>query len=289
MTNKIVLRSIEQFMAGYKPAYRSIMPLFLGNAQQYSVEAGKIDFKRAETVGDIRSKMIGPKDTEMHQIHSKEGTKTFKKYFFGAQYIQSSLQDTQGYEDVVAQVLDEHNKQSDELFLTGEGTSNGTQQNNGLFYSSDANYVTNSSYEVQKDANGEHLSDLYAKVMELMQTADQIDGRKLIMFYGANVVGKVNGMFQLTSQPFRSVLQGALPAGASQAVMPSAITPASSHGLIIVNLDQVKLHYTLLPAIKGQGVNEEKMYAWTNFLMGSSMLEVLASGAVTRQPLTFEA
>jgi hypothetical protein len=38
---------------------------------------------------------------------------------------------------------------------------------------------------------------------------------------------------------------------------------------MIVNLDQVKLHYTALPKLKAQGVNEEKMYSWHNFIMGS--------------------
>jgi len=289
MTNKIALRSIEEFMTGYKPAYRSIMPLFLGNAVKYSVEVGKVDFKRAETIGDLEAKIVSPKDSELHMIGSKESTKTFKKYFLGAKYVQSNLQDTKGYEDVVAQVLDQHNKQSDALMLTGGGTSDGSVLNNGLFYSGDDNHVTNSSYEVQKDANGEHLADLYAKVMQLLLEADQVDGRKLVMFYGANVTAKVTGMFGLTNVPFTKALQDGMPAGYSQAIMPSAITPASSHGLLLVNLDQVKLHYSLLPGIFGQGVNEEDMYAWTNFLMGSSMLEVLASGAVTKQPLTFEA
>lgn len=61
MTNKIALRSVEEFLLGYKPSYNPILPLFLNNAQAYTVEAGKIDFKRADTVGDIRAKMVGPK------------------------------------------------------------------------------------------------------------------------------------------------------------------------------------------------------------------------------------
>lgn len=288
MTNKIALRSVEEFLIGYKPAYNPILPLFLSNAQQYTVEAGKIDFKRADTVGDIRAKMVGPKDTEMHQIHSKEGTKTFKKYFFGAQYIQSQLQDTKGYEDVIAQVLDEHNKQSDELFLLGEGTSASTMTNNGLFWSADANYTLKTSYEVQKDAAGVHLADLYSKVVSIVQEADEVDGQKLVMVYGSDMIAKYNGLLTDTSSALSKVLTDALP-GIAFAKMPSAITPASTNGFIVVNLDQVKLHYTLLPAIKGQGINDEKMYAWTNFLMGSSMLEVLASSGVIRQPVTFEA
>jgi hypothetical protein len=288
MTNKIALRSVEEFLLGYKPAYNPILPLFLNNAQAYTVEAGKIDFKRADTVGDIRAKMVGPKDTEMHQIHSKEGTKTFKKYFFGAQYIQSQLQDTKGYEDVIAQVLDEHNKQSDELFLLGEGTSASTMLNNGLFWSADGNYTLKDSYEVQKDANGKHLADLYTKVVSIVQDADEVDGQKLVMVYGSDMIAKYNGLLTDTSSALSKVLTDALP-GVAFAKMPSAITPSSTNGFIVVNLDQVKLHYTLLPAIKGQGINDEKMYAWTNFLMGSSMLEVLALNGVIRQPVTFEA
>ena len=288
MTNKIALRSVEEFLIGYKPAYNPILPMFLNNAQQYTVEAGKIDFKRADTVGDIRAKMVGPKDTEMHQIHSKEGTKTFKKYFFGAQYIQSQLQDTKGYEDVIAQVLDEHNKQSDELFLLGEGTSASTMLNNGLFWSADTNYTLKTSYEVQKDTNGKHLADLYTKIVSIVQDADEVDGQKLVMVYGSDMIAKYNGLLTDTSSALSKVLSDALPA-VSFAKMPASITPASTNGFIVVNLDQVKLHYTLLPAIKGQGINDEKMYAWTNFLMGSSMLEVLALNGVIRQPLTFEA
>ena len=288
MTNKIALRSVEEFLIGYKPAYNPILPMFLNNAQQYTVEAGKIDFKRADTVGDIRAKMVGPKDTEMHQIHSKEGTKTFKKYFFGAQYIQSQLQDTKGYEDVIAQVLDEHNKQSDELFLLGEGTSASTMLNNGLFWSADTNYTLKTSYEVQKDTNGKHLADLYTKIVSIVQDADEVDGQKLVMVYGSDMIAKYNGLLTDTSSALSKVLSDALPA-VSFAKMPASITPASTNGFIVVNLDQVKLHYTLLPAIKGQGINDEKMYAWTNFLMGSSMLEVLALNGVIRQPLTFAA
>lgn len=288
MTNKIALRTVEEFMSDYKPAYNPILPLFLDNAIQYSVEAGKVNFQRAETVGDLRSKLLGPKDTEIHQIAAKEGTKTFKKYFLGAQFIQSQLQDTKGYEDVVSQVLDEHNKQADELFLLGEGTSASTMINNGLFWSADANYVLKTSYEVQKDANGNHHNDLYQKIMGIFQDADEVDGRKLVMVYGSDMISKYNSLIPEQAVALSKVIADALP-GVAFAKMPASITPSGTNGFIVINLDQVKLHYTMLPAIKNQGVNEEKLYAWTNFLMGSSMLEVLALGGVTRQPVTFEA
>lgn len=285
MTNKIVLRSTEEFLADFKPTYSPIMPLF-DNTTEYAVEAGKVDFKRAEAMGDLHGREIGPKDTEMHQIASREGTKTFKKYYFGAQYIQSQLQDRRGYEDVVAQVLDEHNKQNDALLLTGGGTSAGTVKNNGLFWSADPNYILKDSAEMAF-ANGNNLAALYAKVMSIVQEANDVDGRKLVMFYGANTISRYNGLFASTDTPFAKVIGDALPPGSSQALMPSAVTPASSHGFMVINLDQIHVHYSCLPKIFGQGINDEKLYAWTNFLMGSSMVDVKAYGGIIRQPLTF--
>ena len=71
--------------------------------------------------------------------------------------------------------------------------------------------------------------------------------------------------------------------------MPTAVTPAGVQGWIVVNLDQIKFHYTVLPNLKAQGVNDEKMYTWHNFLMGSCMVEVLAENGIIHQPATFEA
>ena len=67
--------------------------------------------------------------------------------------------------------------------------------------------------------------------------------------------------------------------------MPADVTPASEDGWLIANRSQVKLHYTTLPGLKAQGVNEEKMYSWHNFLMGSSMVDVMAADAIIRQPI----
>src|SRR3954469_18301172 len=92
-TSKLVLKSVDEFMADYQPIYQPLYPLFLGNAQQYSEEVGQINFKRLEAVGDIRAHHILPKDSDIRQIAVKEGSKTFKKYFLANQFVQSSLQD----------------------------------------------------------------------------------------------------------------------------------------------------------------------------------------------------
>ena len=285
-TNKIALRTVEEFMSDYTPVYSPLYPLFLGKSQQYSNEAGKLDFRRVEAVGDIRAKHVTPKDTEIRQVSVMEGKKSFKKYFLANQFTSSQIQDRQGLEEVVAQVLDEHQLQADELFLLGEGTSNSTMLNNGLFYSNDANYTSKASVEI---AAANRLADFHSKVVATAQDADQVAGRKIVVFYGDNVLPLFNGVYADAARPFKSVLSEVLGPNFSLVQMPKAATPASVSGWIVANLDQCKLHYTSVPQLLAQGLNEEKMYYWNNFLMGSMMLEVLAKEGIIHQPATLEA
>lgn len=287
-TDKVGLRTVEEFMAGYQPIYQPIYPLFLGKSQAYSEDAGTAAMRRVNTIGDIRAKHITPKDTEIRQIAANEGSKTFKKYFLANQFQISHMQQNNA-EDVVSQVLDEHQTQMDELFLLGEGTSASTMINNGLFWSNDANYVLESSAEVQKDADGNHLVDFVAKVMTNATTANRSAGRKLILFYGTTVLPQFYSIFPNGARSFKAALAEVLGNNYSVAEVPAAITPTSTNGWIIANLDQLRLHYTVLPKLAASGSNDEKMYDWYNFLMGSAMLEVLSSGGIVRQPATFEA
>lgn len=283
-TNKIVMRTVEEFMADYTPIYSPIYPLFLGKSQQYANEVGKLDFRRVEAVGDIRAKHQTPKDTEIKQIAVMEGKKSFKKYFLANQYRQSQVQSNEGLEEVVAQVLDEHQIQMDELFLLGEGTSNSTMINNGLYHSNDANYILETSTAI---ASGDgRLADFHTKVVATAQKADEVAGRKVIIFYGDDIIPLFNGVYPEAAQPFKKVLQEVLGDNFSLVRLPKAATPSGQSGWIVANLDQCKLHYTSLPQVLAQGHNEENMYYWNNFLMGSMMLEVLAEGGVIRQPAT---
>lgn len=288
-TNKVGLRTVDEFMEGYAPIYQPIYPLFLGKSQAYSEDAGTASSRTVNTIGDIRAKHLLPKDTEIKLVAAKESSKTFKKYFLANQFQLSFLQAQSGTDDVISQVLDEHQTQMDELFLLGEGTSTSTMLNNGLFWSNDANYVLESSVEVAKDADGVHLVDFASRVMANATTANRSAGRKLVLFYGTTLLPKFNSLFPNGARSFQSAVKEVLGTNYSVAEIPAAITPSGANGWIVVNLDQVRLHYTALPALKSQGSNDEKMYYWFNFLMGSCMLEVLASGGIVRQPATFAA
>lgn len=289
MTNKVALRTVEEFMSGYTAIYQPIYSLFLGKSQAYSEQVGTVDFKRADTVGDIRLKHITPKDTEMKQVAVGEGKKTLKKYFLGIQYIQSTLQDNQGIEDVLAQVLDENQKLADEIFLLGEGSAANNVVNNGLYWSGDANYQLENSKEIDKGTAADHLKDMHTQIMVTASVADQIAGRKVLIVYGADATAKFDSLYANTDAPFKSVLKEVLGENWSLVKLPADVTPSGANGWMAVNLDQVKLHYTAMPKLDDQGFNAEKKYTWHNFLMGSMMLEVLVKKAIIRQPVTFEA
>lgn len=285
-TNKIELRTVEQFMTGYTPVYKPIYPLFLPKSQQWSQEVGKLDFRRVQTVGDIRAKHITPKDTEIAQVGVKTGKKSFKKYFLANQFTISSIQSREGAEEVAAEVLDEHQIQMDELMLLGEGTSASTMLNNGLFWSDDTNYTLEASSEIDST---DRLYDFHNQVLVTAQKADQVAGRKVIFFYGADLLPYFNSVYETAVKPFKVALQEVLGSNFSFVQVPSAPTPSSANGWIVANLDQVKMHYTALPQLLDQGNNTEKMYLWFNFMMGSCMLECLAKDAIVRQPITLEA
>lgn len=282
MTNKIVLRTTDEYMGGFRPIYRPLWGLFMGNAVQYSAEVGTHTFREVKTVGDIRAKDFTPKDTELKQIAVAEGSKTFKKYFKGVQYIQSQFQDQRGVQEMIGQVLDEHNRQADDLLL-------GDSINSGIYTSADENYELKNSYEVQKDANDEHLADMYAKVVSLAQEANVNAGRKVVMFYGSTVLPKFGGLFAQAVRPFRGVLAEGLGADYSILEMPADCTPSNANGMMILNMDQIRLHWTAMPQLRNQGINEEKQYYWFNFLLGSMMADLRVDKAIIRQPLTFEA
>ena len=288
-TNKLVLKDVDQQMADFVPIYNPLIGLFLGKSQQYSEVVGTLNFKRLEAVGDIRNRDLTPKDSDIKQISVVEKSKSFKKYFKASQYVESNLQDHDRVDQVVSQVLDEHNKHADELLMWGEGTAANNVVNNGIFWSGDSNYVVNSSAEVDTDADAGGLIGLHSKIMEQAEIANAVAGRKLIMYYGSTVSGAVNGLFAASSQSFKSVMGASLGSAYSQINLPAALTPSSNYGFLIVNLDQVKLHYTTLPKLMAQGINDEKMHTWHNFLMGSMMAEVLAYGGIIKQPITFEA
>jgi hypothetical protein len=284
MTNKVVLREIEEFMSDYVPVYAPVYGMLLGNSQAYPDVVGTHQFRRVQTVGDIRAHRVTPKDTEIRQVAVNEFKKPYKKYFLANQFTVSTMQDQQGTEEIVARVLDEHQKQMDELVFFGEGTSNSTMLNNGLYWSNDPNFTEESSTAIASGAT--RLQDFHNKVILNVTKANRIAGRKMIMFFGTDILPLYNSLYVNTDRAWKSALQEVVGAQYTLAEMPAEITPSGQSGWIIINMDQVKLHYCAVPQLKAQGTNAEKMYNWFNFVMGSTMVECLAKDAIIKQPAT---
>jgi hypothetical protein len=284
-TNKIVLKTADEFMAGFQPVYTPIYPILLaGKSVKYVEEVGTATMRTVNTVGDIRAKRVTPKDTELRQIAVNEGSKSFKKYFLMNQYIQSQLQSSEGINDVVAQVLDEHNLQADEMLLTAEGTTNETAVNNGLYFSQDPNYVVKDSVAIASGST--RLYDFHTKVVASYDEANQVAGRKLIIFYGSNILPLYNSLYDTAAKAWKQSLKDVLGENASIMQLPVRATPSGANGWLVINIDQVKIHYTMIPQLLKQGLNDEKGYVWSNFGMGSMMVEVLAYGGIIRQAAT---
>jgi hypothetical protein len=284
-TNKIVLQTQEEFIADFTPSYEPIYGILLGNAVAYTEEVGQVKFNRVEAVGDIRARRLTPKDTTIKQIAVKSGSRKFTKAFYANQYVQSLLQDQSEINTVVAQVLDEHSRQFDENMFLGEGTSPSTAINNSLFHSQDPYYDLRSSTAIS--APTADTADYYSKLMAIMDAADRVPGRKAILVYGSTAQSRLNTLFPSSTDSLRSVLEGAIDEDDRIIKVPADINLGNVNGWIVVSLDHVKLHHCGLPKLDGQGTNEEKKYTWHNFLMGTSMVELLKDDAVIRQPLTF--
>lgn len=289
-TGKIALKSTEEFMEDYVGRYNPLMPSFLvGNAQAYDLKVAQHTLKRLEAIGDIRGKKVSPKDTVLEQILSKEKQKFYKRYPIINQYRQSELQDPEGINDVVKQVLDEYWRHQDELFLYGGVASDdnvNTVHNNGLYLSTDDNFTLRDSQEMA--STGGHLPALHTEVMAEAEQANQVAGRKIIVFYGTSAIAKLNSIWASTAVPFIRTLRDSLE-GYDIIKMPTDVQPATENGFLIVNLDQIKVHHQPLPELWKQGVNDEFGYTWHNFAMGSCMVDVMAESAIIRQPLTFGA
>jgi hypothetical protein len=289
-TQAPVLRTAEEFNRTYVPIYKAIFPLFINEkAQQYAAEVGKLNFNTVEAVGDLDAKEITPKDSDIQTVSVVEGLKAFRKYFLARKYRNSSLQDASRIDLVISQVLDHNLKLQDKLLLLGGGTTPSNVLNNGLFLSGDPNFtLEGETAEIAVSGDLPDLADFCRKVMATADKADQVAGRKLIIFYGEEVIPSFTSLFDTGVRSVRGALQETLGAEYSMAKLPQAVTPDGESGWIIANLDQCKLHYTELPKLLAQGVNEEDLYTWHNVIMGSMMLEVLAKDGIIRQPAELE-
>jgi hypothetical protein len=277
MTSKPQIKTTTEYMKDFVPTYKPVFPLFLGAmAKKYVDEVGTATIIRYEALGDYRAAQVTPKDTHIKQIGVGEGSKTFKKIFLMNQFKLSGLQNQDSTSEVIKQVLDEANKQFDEALFLGGGTSSATVLNNGLFWSADTNAITRTLSDLSGSST--KAADLFELVLSQYNLATQVAGRVIVVPYGD------------VKTYFNKILSGAITVKSALATsnvsvvdFPDALIPASSHGFLLINMDQIALHYSSVPRLDGSGINEEGKYFWANFLQGNCLVDVKAYGGLIKQ------
>lgn len=278
-TSHIGTADIEKMNDSFIPAYAPLFSLFLGKSEEYEAKEGNVTFKEVETVGDVKAKRIGPKTTELELINTRVSKKVFNKYYHGIKYTVSELQTDESFQKTINQVLDEHSKQFDEIFVTGDSL------NNGLLASTDSNYVLKSSVNVGTTLAAKQAA-LLAKIAEILEDMKSIAGAKTIYYYG---ISDVMNSVDANGLPFKRILMDVLGEEVEIVKIPTEALGsfAALKGFAVVCQDQVTLNYTALPQVKASDMNQEGGYRWARFLSGSSMLEIDAKGAVQHQPVAY--
>jgi hypothetical protein len=273
------VKSTTEFLKDYVPTYKPIFPLFLTKGKKHAEEIGQAISKRYEAVGDYRMAQITPKDTLLRTIGCGERSKTFKKLFLMNQFELSGLQSQDAQSEIVKQVLDEGSKQFDEGLWLGGGTSDATVVNDGIFWTLDANRQTLVTAD-HSALSTTLMSALLGTILSSWDTANQIAGEKILIPYG-DVKSK---MFEILSGS-TTLMKACEENGVKLAMVPDALIPASNHGILIINLDQVVVHYTAIPKLDDTGFERKSKVFWTNFLQGNTMVDILVYGGIMKQSI----
>ncbi len=281
-TNLIISQTSQEFLAGYTPVYSPIYPLFTNGGQKYAMQAAERTLRRAVALGDIRTKRFSPKDTEVKHFNAGPQDKTFKAYMNVVRFTHSIFQDSQGVPDILAQALEEHQKAQDELLYFGDGATDGTQINNGLYFSNDPNYIKQSSSSLA--VSNQLLLFHQAVVSECH--AQSVGGQRSVIFYGDDCLAALDSLHADGGGSVLSQLQSVL-TDFSMIRSPVGLTPNGENGILVVNHAQVKTHYVTPPVILDQDTDRKNMEAWANFVQGSMMVDVMAYGGIRKKPLVF--
>lgn len=281
-TNLIISQTSQEFLSGYTPIYSPIYPLFTQNGQQYALQAAERTLRRAVALGDIRTKRYSPKDTEVKHFNAGPQDKVFKAYLNVVRFTHSIFQDASGVPDILSQALEEHQKAQDELLYFGDGATDGAQINNGLYFSSDANYVKESSSSL----SATNQLELFHQAVVSEARAVSVGGERSIIFYGDTCLAALDSLHASGGGTVLGNLIEVL-SDFNLIRSPKGLTPSGENGILVVNHAQVKTHYVTEPVILDQDTDRKEMQAWANFVQGSMMVDVAAPGGIRKLPLVF--
>jgi hypothetical protein len=272
-SDNLAFPTVQELRTGY--AQRGTVRPFFGtfpNKKQHVEEMGTAKAFTIRAVGDLTAKKLGVADTEKRHAMTDSAIKTFNKEFYNIKYEINSYQNKDHVNDLNIIVSDKLLMQQDAALSAGSGG------NNGLFVSSDPDYVTIGSQVMTDYATIQAVIYAQLEANKLLTG----NGAKRIAFYGTmiplvnTIAAAGNGLTIL------NLLQVAFPDVTFVFVPTHATT--SGNGFFILNDGLITLNYTLLAGVKNAGVNEEDGYGYINYDYGTMMLELMAPGAIAIVP-----
>lgn len=277
---------IQSAVISYVPAI-----LALPKLKRYDLDMDKITFKELSVENDsVVPSFLTAEMTEVNAAKVSQKSHTFFSYGKGItlrkDLRKNGAANIQTFHD---QILRQLSIQFDKNSFVGEGG------NNGLITSTDANYHTMSSAEIPA-VSGDGFNQIQkakevATALNIAVNDYTASTDLTVYFYGAALLAFLGKISPGQENDVRFHIRQAFSGKNVNFIDISALAaPASlslGNGIIVVANDQAVLEHSGAPQIEDDGVNGEKKYYWSNYILGSTQVRPEIYGAVIKQAITF--
>ncbi len=281
---------IEAASVGYVPSILAMPKLV-----KYNLDSDKITFKELSVENDsVVPSYLTAEMTEINAAKVSQKSHIFYSYGKGLTFRKDLRKNgAANIQTFHNQILRQFNIKFDQLSLFGEGG------NNGLFGSGDSNALFPSSAAIPALSG-----DGFNQVLKAKQIAVALNnlvndytastdltvyfyGAALLAFLGNITEGQENDVRYHVKQAFAGKNVTFVDVSALAAT--SGLLSAASlvNGIVVVSNNLVTLEHSGLPQIENDGVNTEKNYYYSNYILGSAQVRPEISGAVIHQQITF--
>jgi hypothetical protein len=278
------LKTVEEYRSSLLFTRTSLFAPF---ARINTVNPGEVDvskFIKLDVEKDtIRAEVLNPSQTEKAHLKTADKTRTFYPYMKGAKMIKS-WRSRGSLEEMSNKVMFEYSKIYDKQTFVGE------KGNNGLFSSTDADYVTNSASIIPASSGTgfnrvKALVDLFA-VLKAQVGAETASNDLLVYLQGDDLLTLWNGITENNETPVAQIVKQMF--NATFVEVPAALAPGIvGNHIVVVSNDVASIDTAGVPDISGVGPNNEDEYDWANYVIGSSQVNAEEHGGIINQPLTF--
>ena len=263
--------------------------LFAPIATRNIINPGEVDvskFIKLDIEKDtIRAEKLNPEQTEKARLATESRTRSFNPYLKGAKMIKSWYS-RGSLEAMSNKVMFEYSKMWDIQTFVGE------DGNNGLFTSTDTDYVTNSAATIPV-SSGTGFNRVQALVGVFADLKTQVGSETasnnlVIYLQGTDLLALWNGITENNETPVSQIVRQMFGGAAIFVEVPAALAPGiTGNHVIVVSNDVASIDSAGAPDISGVGQNGENEYDWANYIIGSSQVNPEEHGGIINQPLTF--